>query len=225
MLFKLKQNGISGNLLNLFSNYLSNRKQRVVVNGYESDYVNIESGVPQGSVLGPLLFLIYINDLEKNIKSNIKIFADDTMLYSIVKNPKITAEMLNKDLETIMKWAFQWKLEFNPDVNKQATEIIFSCKKTKITHPKLIFNGFELSQHNEVKHLGLILESDLSFKKHIYGKINKAKHCLSLIKHVSKFFPLKTLSHMYKALIRSHLDYCDIVYHTQAVYSQNGMIL
>ena len=81
LIVKLKQNGISGNLLMLFENYLHNKKQRVVLNGSFSDYSVIESGVPQGSVLGPLLFLIYINDLEKNIKSNIKFFADDTMLF------------------------------------------------------------------------------------------------------------------------------------------------
>ena len=81
LLVKLKQNGISGNLLMLFENYLHNRKQRVVLNGSFSDYSVIESGVPPGSVLGPLLFLIYINDLEKNIKSNIKFFADGTILY------------------------------------------------------------------------------------------------------------------------------------------------
>ena len=81
LIFKLKQNGISGNLLNLFENYLTNRKQRVVLNGSHSDYTSIESGVPRGSVLGPLLFLIYINDLEINIYSSIKFFVDDTMLY------------------------------------------------------------------------------------------------------------------------------------------------
>ena len=80
-IFKLQQNGISGNLLRLIQNYLDDRKQRVVIDGSYSDYSNIESGVPQGSVLGPLLFLVYINDLERNIKSNIKFFADDTMLF------------------------------------------------------------------------------------------------------------------------------------------------
>ena len=84
LIFKLKQNGVSGSLLMFFQNYLNNRKQRVVLNGSYSSYSTVQSGVPQGSVLGPLLFLIYINDLEGNIKSNVKFFADDTMLYSIV---------------------------------------------------------------------------------------------------------------------------------------------
>ena len=123
LIFKLKQNGISGSLLNLFRNYLSNGKQCVVLNDSSSDYSGIESGVPQGSVLGPLLFLIYINALERNIKSNIKFFADDTMIFSIVKDPKISANDLNHDLETIRQWANQWKLEFNPEPTKQATEI------------------------------------------------------------------------------------------------------
>ena len=91
----MRQNGVSGMLLKLFQNYLNNRKQRVVINGSSADYSAIESGVPQGSVLGPLLFLIYINDLERNIKSNVKFFADDTMLFSIVNDPLITANDLN----------------------------------------------------------------------------------------------------------------------------------
>ena len=80
LLFKLNQNGISGGLLKLFENYLHDIKQGVVLNGSYSNYSLIESGVPQGSVLGPLLFLVYINDLESNINSNIKFFVDDTML-------------------------------------------------------------------------------------------------------------------------------------------------
>ena len=115
LLFKLKQNGIDGKLLCLFKSYLTNRKQRVALNGCFSDYSLIESGVPQGSVLGPLLFLIYINDLENSMKSNVKFFADDTMLFSIVKDPKISADDLNHDLDLISRWAYQWKMVFNSD--------------------------------------------------------------------------------------------------------------
>lgn len=88
LIFKLKQNGISGNLLHFFENYLRNRKQRFALNGTFSDYASIDSGVPKGSVLGPLLFLIYINDLEKGIKSKINFFADDTMLFPLLRIPK-----------------------------------------------------------------------------------------------------------------------------------------
>ena len=101
LLFKLKQNGISGKLLNLFESYLHNRKQHVALNGFFSEYAHVESGVPQGSVLGPLLFLIYNNDLQKNIKSNVKFFADNTMLFYVSKNPQLSASDLNHDLEVI----------------------------------------------------------------------------------------------------------------------------
>ena len=135
LIFKLKQNGVSGTLLELFGDYLSNRKQRVVLNGSLAEYNDIKSGVPQGSVLGPLLFLIYINDLEENIKSQIRFFADDTKLYSIVKDPVTSASNLNDDLETIHRWAQQWKMEFNPDPAKQATELLFSTKNKPPFHP------------------------------------------------------------------------------------------
>ena len=134
LIFKLKQNGLCGSLLNLIENYLDGRKQRVVLNGSSSTFYPIKSGVPQGSVLGPLLFLIYINDLEKHIKSKIKFFADDTMIFSVVHDPLLSANELNHDLQTINCWAHQWKLAFNPDITKQAVEVLFSHKSKK-KHP------------------------------------------------------------------------------------------
>ena len=220
LIFKLKRNGVSGSLLKLFVNYLHNRKQRVVLNGFQSDYSLIESGVPQGSVLGPFLFLMYINDLERNITSNIKFFADDTMLFSIVKDPTISANDLNRDLNMICQWAHEWKLEFNPDPTKQANEILFSYKKSSTNHPQLLFNGTAVVKVNEQKHLGLILETGLSFEKHINEKIIKAKQNTGILKHLSNFSPLKTLDQMYKALVRPHLDYCDIIYHIPSIMHQ-----
>ena len=220
LIFKLKQTGISGSLLKFFESYLFNRQQRVVLNGSMSNYSAIESGVPQGSVLGPLLFLIYINDLERNIKSNIKFFADDTMLFSIVKDPLISAVDLNHDLSIISQWAHQWKMEFNPDPTKQATEVLFSCKKVKPNHPQLNFNGTAVAKVNEQKHLGLTLDTRLSFEKHLNEKMSKAKQNIRVIKYLSKFLPLKTLDQMYKALSRSHLDYCDIIYHEPSQVNQ-----
>ena len=213
LLFKLKQNGISGKLLKFFESYLHNRKQRVSLNGFNSEYSEIESGVPQGSVLGPLLFLVYINDLEKNIKSNVKFFADDTMLYSIVVDPSTSASELNHDLDLISQWAFQWKMVFNPDPNKQATEVLFSCKKKPVQHPKLFFNGAPVSRVSEHKHLGLTVQPSLSFAKHINEKMKKAKMNIGIIKHLNSVLPFLSLKQMYIALVRSHLEYCDVIFH------------
>ena len=225
LIFKLKQNGIRGNLLNFFISYLSDRHQRVGINGSYSEYSRIESGVPQGSVLGPLLFLVYINDLEKTLKSQVKFYADDTMLYSIVKNPTQSASDLNHDLDLIQKWAYQWKMQFNPDPLKQATEMIFTCKNKKPNHPPIFFNGVQVSSELEQKHLGLILTKNLSFTNHVYEKIKKANNHVGIIRILSNYLPFKTLNQMFKTFGRSHLDYCDVIYHQAAKITRDGQVL
>ena len=149
LLFKLKQNGTNGKLPNLLKSYLENRLRRVVLNGSESGWEIVESGVPQGSVLGPLLFLVYINDLENGIKSHIKLFADDDSLLIIVKNPDISALNLNHDLHLISQWAYQWKMSFIPDPTKQAIQVVFAGKSKQIDHPKIYFNDIEVKTVND----------------------------------------------------------------------------
>ena len=142
------------------------------------------------------------------------------MVFSIVEDPVTSAYDLNHDLDMIYQWAHQRKMEFNPDPIKQATEVLFSCKKKSVNHPQLNFNGIAVVKVNEQKHLGLTLEPGLSFEKHLSEKIIKAKKNIGILKHLSKFLPLRTLDQMYKALVRSHLDYCDVVYHIPSIIHQ-----
>ena len=125
LLYKLESFGISGNLPKLFQSYLNNRQQRVVLNGQYSKWAPVLAGVPPGSILGPLLFLIYINDLRENLKSSAKLFADDTLLFSTVYNAAESVNLLNENLKKISEWAFNWKMLFNPNITKQAEEVIF----------------------------------------------------------------------------------------------------
>ena len=151
-MFKLKQNGIDGKLLSLMLSYLMDRKQRAVINGFASEWRSVETGVPQGSVSGPLLFLIYINDLEEGIKSRVKFFADDTSVFSIVTDPNVSASELNNDLIIIELWAKQWKMSFNPNPTKQAIELLFSRKRSREAHPPLYFNDQIVASANDLKH-------------------------------------------------------------------------
>ena len=135
----MKQNVISGDLLQILSDYLRNRKQRVILNGPNSSWINVHAGVPQGSILGSLLFLIYSNDLADDLSSNVKLFADDASLFSVVHDVNAAARELNDDLKKMNKWAFQWKMSFNPDPSKQAS-VTLDVKLTFGEHLSNVLN-------------------------------------------------------------------------------------
>ena len=120
LIFKLKQNGISGKLLNLSKGFLKNRKQRVVSNGQFSSWTDVNTEVPQGSILGSLLLLIYINHLTNYLSSRAKLFADDTSLFSVVFHVDANAKELHDDLAKVQVWALRWEVSFNSDISKQA---------------------------------------------------------------------------------------------------------
>ena len=214
LVFKLRNNGVNGNFLHLILDFLTNRVQRVNLEGVESTWHNVEAGVPQGSILGPLLFLVYINDLLEGIQSNAFIFADDTSLFHIGLNPVESSTVLNLDLANITTWANQWKMIFNPDISKQAVEVVFSKKQPPSVYTDLTFNGIPVKKVSETKHLGVILDSKLSFKSHISAKISIARKGVGIIKKIYPFVSRKTLNDVYKMYIRPHLDYADVLYHT-----------
>ena len=122
LIFKLKQNGISSKFLNLIKNILKNGKQRVGLNGQFSSWADVNARVPQGSILGPLLFLTYINDLTNDLSSRAELFADDISLFSVDFNVDASAKELNDYVAKVQDWALQWKMGFNPDIrNKRKT--------------------------------------------------------------------------------------------------------
>ena len=118
-----------------------------MLDGQVSAWASVNAEVPQGSNVGPLLSLIYINDLSDNLSSNVKLFADDTSLFSVTHDMNVSARKLNYDLGKISKWTFQWKKSSNPDVNKQAQEIIFSREIREI-QPPLVFNNDSKKKKN-----------------------------------------------------------------------------
>ena len=138
-----------------------------MLNGQVSDWSDIRAGVPQGSILGPLLFLIYINDLSEGLYSNGKLFADDTSLFSVIHDSNASAFELISNLAEINRWVFQWKMSFNLDPKKQAREVIFSRKSKAISHPPLVFNNNNVIQTISQKHRSIILDIRLSFEKHL----------------------------------------------------------
>ena len=212
LLYKLKCMGINGNLLKLVESFLSNRYQRVVLSGQASSWAEIRAGVPQGSILGPLFFLIYINDLSENLKSTVKLFADDTSIFHVVKDPNTSAEILNHDLTKISEWAYRWKMSFNPDPSKQAQEILFSNKVMKTNHPNIIFNGNTVQKSANQKHLGLILDEKLTFNDHITSKLTTVNKLTSTLRKLYHYMPRDSLVTIYKSFIRPHLDYADVIF-------------
>ena len=157
LLYKLKLLGICGSYYNLVQSFLDSRHQRVVLNGQSLKWSLVEAGVPQSSILGPLLFLVYINDLPQGLRCNAKLFADDTSLFSAITIPATSSSNLNEDLLKITQWAYQWKMSSNDT-----------------SHPSLYFNNERIQWQSVQKHLGLFSDEKLSFLEHVNVRLKKA---------------------------------------------------
>ena len=183
---------------------MSDRKQRVVLPGAESKWNEIRTGVPQGSIFGPLLFLLFINDIVKDIGCNIRLFADDTSLFIVVENPDTAAELLNLDLDKIMAWAKRWLVRFNP-VKTEA--FLASRKVLKHIHPPLLMDGTQIHEVDSHKHLGIIFQKDLSWHKHIVYVKEKAWSRVNAMTKLKFDFDRKSLETIYTTFIRPILEY------------------
>jgi hypothetical protein len=183
LLLKLNSYGISGSLLSWFSSYLTDRYQRVVLDGVYSDWLPITSGVPQGSILGPLLFLVYVNDLPSytNSQSTIALFADDSKLYKSINLPDSTLHLQN-DLNNLHKWSLDWAMKFN---KSKCKALRVSRKKTKIVS-QYYLDGQPPECVPYVKDLGVTVCSDMSWSRHIEETVAKANRTLGLVKRTCK---------------------------------------
>ena len=159
-----------------------------------------------------MLFLIYINDLSGDLSSKTKLFADDKSLFNVAHDINISANELNNDLKKVSNWAFQWKMSFNPDPSKQAQEVIFSRKLKRVTHPPLFFNNANVSQRKSQKHLGIILDSKLKFEDHYKTVLSKTNRTIGLLRKLQNLLPREALTTIYKAFVRPHLDYGDVLF-------------
>ena len=192
----------------MFQSFLSNTLQIVALNGQLSKWAPLLAGAPQGSILGPLLFLIYINDLPANLESSAKLFADDTSLFLTVCDLSDSAKLLN---DILKKWTFKWKMIFNPGITKQAQEVIFSRKNTKTDHPIVFFNEAPVVHTPCQKHIGMHLDEKLNFNTHINEKIAIANNSVGIIRELDHVLPRESLITIYKSFVRPHIDYGNII--------------
>ena len=214
LLIKLKSIGVRGKLFDWFANYLTDRKQQVQIENISSDMLSVDAGVPQGSILGPLLFLVYINDIVRNIQANIRLFADDTSLSILVNSPNEAANILNNDLNTISLWANTWLVSFNPIKTKN---MIVSKKVNETNHPPLYFNGHVIDTTHEHKHLGITLSNDCSWHNHIEIIKSKAWKRINIMRKLKWFLDRKSLEMLYFSFIRPLMEYGDILFDNSSI--------
>ena len=200
LLEKLRAHGIRGNVLNWIAKWLRDRKQRVVVDGKESEWATVTSGVPQGSVLGPLLFLIYINDLDVNLITSISKFADDTKLGGKVLNVE-DRNRIQADLDKIVEWSATWQMKFNTE----------KCKVLHIGSKNVKFQ-YRMSDNilesvSEEKDLGVIVTEDLKPDKQCTKAVSKANKMLGFISRNFEYKSQDIILPLYKSLVRPHLEY------------------
>ena len=202
---KLYAYGFRSHILNWCKAFLSDRQQRVVLGDFLSEWKDVTSGVPQGSVLGPLLFVIFINDLSVNIFNKLELFADDTKIIAKIVNES-SSEVLQHDLNKLVKWSHDWSIKFNDE----------KCKVMHIgkTNPQFKYKMNEHTLQITVaeRDLGLIISNDLNWEHHVISATSKANRALGTIKHASRYLDNCTFNLLYKSLVRPHLEYAATVW-------------
>ena len=210
LLQKLYLFGIRGSLLDWFTDYLKDRCQRELINGQTSDWKDINAGVPQGSNLGPLLFLVFINDIVYVIRHcQIRLFADDTCLFITVDNREEAATLMNEDIHNIQTWADQWLINFSAPKTKT---LLISNKGTPDDHPSLILQGHIIENVPNHKHLGIVLAHDLRWNAHINDIQVKCMKKINVMKKFKFKLDRKSLEIIYLSFIRPTMEYGDTLF-------------
>ena len=207
LIFKLQQLGIDGSLLNLLSSCIFRRSQVVLLGRSRSDLKYTNCGVPQGSVLGPLSFFIYVNDIATNIKASISLFADVTTLLHSDKCTVHLHSVLTQDLCTLHRWSELWNVTFNP----QKTAVM-TISKYRNDHPPLLFNNTHLSETDRHKHLGSLFHHILSWHTHIVNLHHKVMTKINRLRSFGNLVPRHVLLTIYKTNILPVFDYGNIIY-------------
>ena len=212
LLRKLPFYGLSSSVVGWLSSYLSGRTQQVCYKSTLSSVNPITSGIPQGSILGPLLFSLYINDLPRCLEHcSIDMYADDTLIYCGDKNTELIENRLNLDVRNMTKWLQANKLILNP----QKTEVMLlgTAQKLKKSNPlKILISGQTIQQVHSHKHLGVVIDSKLNFSEHVTKVCNKINSSISVLTRTRKFVNQSTAFLLYNALVLPHIDYCCMVW-------------
>ena len=208
LLGKLEHYGIDSKILLWITNFLNNRKQRVVVDGSFSNYADVESGVPQGTVLGPLLFLLHINDLPSCVNSKVRLFADDCLLYREIKNNQDQIDM-QRDLDALMNWGSTWGMKFNA---KKCNIMRVSRSRKPLQHFYNLGNEI-LQEVSDAKYLGIQIDNKLDWNKHISTVAARGHSKLAFLNRNLKGCPKKLRDTAYISLIRPALEYSCSVWH------------
>ena len=204
LLHKLEAYGVRGPIHNWITNFLTQRSMCVVGEGEKSRQVDVGSGVPQGTVLGPLLFLCHINDLPDRVTSHIRLFADDCLLYRVINTPA-DHQRLQQDLDNLQKWTQEWGMKFN------AKKCYVLSSRNKSSHFYTIDDHI-LQQVQNNPYLGISFSDDLKWKTHINNICKKANSSLGYLRRNLYNCPKSCRKNAYLALVRSKLEYGSIIW-------------
>ena len=200
--------GIQGKIHSWVKEFLSEREQRVTVNGSQSSWKHITSGIPQGSVLGPVLFLVFINDLPEAIEVLMKLFADDAKIYAVVSNDR--ENLVQTSLNRAVNWAKIWRMFFNTSkchhlhVGKHDTGIRYTMTANNQER--------ELEKVESEKDLGVIIDQNLTFRAHITSKVNVSNKNLGIIFRTFTYIDQEMFLNLYESIVRPHLEYATPVW-------------